>query len=140
MIYIISLQLTPKRPLRSEVEKEKRLSRPTSGQFSSRSSSLSVTLRGAGSSGSSSNRDSVGTTDSSVSEEDIVPPPIPLKQREVDYCNLPNNENTSFLYSQRNSTRTSLQVKIPAPDPDGGFDDTPPTPPPKPPKNKNIST
>ncbi|XP_063907750.1 dedicator of cytokinesis protein 1 isoform X2 [Zophobas morio] len=133
-------ELTPKRPLRSEVEKEKRLSRPTSGQFSSRSSSLSVTLRGAGSSGSSSNRDSVGTTDSSVSEEDIVPPPIPLKQREVDYCNLPNNENTSFLYSQRNSTRTSLQVKIPAPDPDGGFDDTPPTPPPKPPKNKNIST
>lgn len=120
--------------MRSEVEKEKRLSRPSSGQFSSRSSSTSVTLRGTGSSGSSSNRDSVGTTDSSVSEEDVVPPPIPVKQRSGDYCNLPtNSENTSFLYSQRNSTRTSIQVTM-----ECNFDDVPPTPPPKPPKNKNI--
>lgn len=56
-------QLTPKRPLRSEVEKEKRLSRPPSGQFSNSSSrppSSLVTIRGNNSSGNSSNRDSVG--------------------------------------------------------------------------------
>ncbi|XP_008197863.2 dedicator of cytokinesis protein 1 isoform X2 [Tribolium castaneum] len=136
-IFELTEELTPKRPLRSEVEKEKRLSRPPSGQFSSRSSSISVTLRGTGSS-SSSNRDSVGTTDSSVSEEDAVPPPLPLKTREVDYCNLPNSENTSFLYSQRNSVRTSLKIQVQAADPIS-FDDVPPTPPPKPPKNKSIS-
>lgn len=129
--------MTPKRPLRSEVEKEKRLSRPPSGQFS-RPNSMSATIRGAGSSGNSSNRDSVGTTDSSVSEEDAasVPPPLPVKLRELDYCNLPNNnENTSFLYSPRNSMRGSLQIKVAIVDP-VDFDDVPPTPPPKPPKNK----
>jgi dedicator of cytokinesis protein 1 len=136
-IFELTEELTPKRPLRSEVEKEKRLSRPSSGQFS-RSSSLSITLRGTGSSGSSSNRDSVGTTDSSVSEEDSVPPPLPIKLREVDYYNLPNNENASFLYSQRNSLRNSMPVKNPAADPIN-FDDVPPIPPPKPPKNKNIT-
>lgn len=41
------------------MEKEKRLSRPTSGQYS-RPNSLSITIRGAGSSGTSSNRDSIG--------------------------------------------------------------------------------
>lgn len=119
------------------MEKEKRLSRPPSGQFS-RSSSISVTIRGTGSSASSSNRDSVGTTDSSVSEEDVmVPPPLPLKQKEVDYCNISTSENPSFLYSARSSIRTSLQIKIPPPE-IVDFDDVPPTPPPKPPKNKNI--
>lgn len=32
-LFLINIQLTPERPLRSEVEKEKRLSRPNSGQF-----------------------------------------------------------------------------------------------------------
>lgn len=80
----------------------------------------------------------MGTNESSVSEEDMMPPPLPAKLREVDYCNLPNNENTSFLYSHRSSIRTSLKIQVPAPD-QINFDDVPPTPPPKPPKNKNIS-
>lgn len=59
-VFELRQELTPKRPLRSEVEKEKRLSRPSSGQFSSRPNSISVTIRGTSSSGTSSNRDSVG--------------------------------------------------------------------------------
>lgn len=132
-------ELTPKRPLRSEVEKEKRLSRPPSGQFS-RPPSLTVILRTTNSSGNSSNRDSVGTTDSSVSEEDVLPPPLPVKLREADYCNLPNStcENTSFLYTYRNSLRSSsVHPKLPPPEPIDK-DDPPPLPPPKPPKNKCL--
>ncbi|XP_025835960.1 dedicator of cytokinesis protein 1 [Agrilus planipennis] len=142
-------ELTPKRPLRSEVEREKRLSRPTSGQFS-RPSSLTITLTTCSSSGNSSNRDSIGTTDSSVSEEDPVPPPLPAKVKEVDYYNISNNnninnnnynssasENISFLYNYRNSLRTVMNHTILSPDP---IDDgPPPTPPPKPPKTKTIT-
>jgi len=137
-VFELRQELTPKRPLRSEIEKEKRLSRPPSGQFS-RPSSLTVTLRTTSSSGNSSNRDSVGTTDSSISEEDMVPPPLPAKLRESDYCNLPNAscENTSFLYTYRNSLRSSVHVKLPPPEPIDD-DDPPPLPPPKPPKNKCI--
>lgn len=56
----INFQLTSKRPLRSEVEKEKRLSRPSSGQFSRPNSLSSIVIRGPNSSGNSSNRDSIG--------------------------------------------------------------------------------
>ena len=39
------------------------------------------------------NRDSIGTTDSTASEEDLIPPPLPAKLRsEGDYCNLPDTE------------------------------------------------
>ncbi|CAH2001471.1 unnamed protein product [Acanthoscelides obtectus] len=58
-IFELTQALQPKRPLRSEVERERRLSRPSSGQYS-RPSSMSVTIRGTGSSGASSNRDSIG--------------------------------------------------------------------------------
>ncbi|CAH2001464.1 unnamed protein product [Acanthoscelides obtectus] len=110
-IFELTQALQPKRPLRSEVERERRLSRPSSGQYS-RPSSMSVTIRGTGSSGASSNRDSIGTTDSSISEEDPIPPPLPVKQRDSDYSSL-SSENHSFLYSQRNSSlRSSLQIKI----------------------------
>lgn len=146
--------MTPKRPLRSEVEKEKRLSRPPSGQFNSRPSSVIVQLRGNGSSETSSNRDSVGrlyplpaalaplanrtfyilgTTDSAASEEDMVPPPLPVKLRESDYCNLPDGERTSFLYSSRFSFRRPTKPLPPEP----AGDNTPPVPPPKPPKHPN---
>lgn len=89
-----------------------------------------------------------GTTDSSVSEEDAVPPPLPIKhnQRETDYANIPaNNENYSFLYSHRNSSmRNSLQIKtLSTVDTlEINFDDSdvPPTPPPKPPKIKNSQS
>ncbi|VEN37349.1 unnamed protein product [Callosobruchus maculatus] len=136
-IFELTQELQPKRPLRSEVEREKRLSRPSSGQYS-RPSSMSVTIRGTGSSGASSNRDSIGTTDSSISEEDPIPPPLPAKQRDSDYSSL-GSENQSFLYSQRNSSlRSSLQIKISEYDVSGEIEDAdvPPTPPPKPPKTK----
>lgn len=32
----------------------------------------------------------LGTTESTTSEEDQIPPPLPAKQREADYCNLPD--------------------------------------------------
>ncbi|KAK9692481.1 DHR-2, Lobe A [Popillia japonica] len=137
-VFELRQELTPQRPLRSEIEKEKRLSRPNSGQYS-RPPSISLNMPPAYSSGNSSNRDSIGTTDSSISEEDLVPPPLPLKSREVDYCNLPlpPGGNQSFLYSHRSSIKSfmsgdkplseSEQVKV---------SESPPTPPPKPPKKK----
>ncbi|XP_045475282.1 dedicator of cytokinesis protein 1 isoform X5 [Harmonia axyridis] len=135
----LTQELTPKRPLRSEVEREKRLSRPPSGQFGRPISTNSI-LRGASSSGASSNRDSVGTTDSSISEEDIIPPPIPIKLRSEinsDYCNL---ENSSFLYSSRNSTRNTINnIQLPVVSDSQSDNDVPPIPPPKPPKNKTKS-
>ncbi|KAJ8931901.1 hypothetical protein NQ314_015170 [Rhamnusium bicolor] len=145
-IFELTQELHPKRPLRSEVEREKRLSRPSSGQFS-RPNSMSVSIRGTGSSGASSNRDSVGTTDSSISEEDAVPPPLPAKHRDTDYSNLPpsTNENYSFLYSHRTSSvlRNSLQIQMSTTETlEIEFDDSdlPPTPPPKPPKNKSQTS
>lgn len=86
---------------------------------------------------------STGTTDSSISEEDPIPPPLPIKLRDVDYTILPsNNENYSFLYSHRNSSlRTSFHLKSVMTDPlEMTFDDSdvPPTPPPKPPKIKTT--
>nr|CAD7199549.1 unnamed protein product [Timema douglasi] len=153
-------QLTPKRPLRSEVERERRLSRPSCGQFPpTRLSSTGANTTTARFNGSSSNRDSIGhcgrhvgtcsparrpnwcfrsttltlndpellpvhtvadpgvvihrvnlqhvsrtrptlqsqdcpvtwTTDSTASEEDGAPPPLPQKTREADYCNLPDD-------------------------------------------------
>ncbi|CAH1170856.1 unnamed protein product [Phaedon cochleariae] len=142
-VFELTQELQSKRPLRSEVEKEKRLSRPTSGQYS-RPNSMSVTLRGAGSSDASSNRDSIGTTDSSVSEEDSgLPPPLPVKQRDTDCGSLAfSNENRSFLYSQRASVmRNTIEIKLNMDNLDNDFDygTVPPTPPPKPPKNKNLN-
>ncbi|CAG9857501.1 unnamed protein product [Phyllotreta striolata] len=136
-VFELTQELHPKRPLRSEVEREKRLSRPTSGQYS-RPNSLSINIRGAGSSGTSSNRDSIGTTDSSISEEDLVPPPLPVKHRDSENCsnnNAPFNE--SFLYSHRNSAlKDTLAIRT-----DECLEavaaNVPPTPPPKPPKIKN---
>ncbi|XP_031633257.1 dedicator of cytokinesis protein 1 isoform X2 [Contarinia nasturtii] len=80
-------ELTPKRPLRSEVEREKRLSRPTSIV----SPSIKGSQTGVDSqslSGDSSNRNSI---DSTTSEDDSIPaPPLPPKTRDSnDYSNLP---------------------------------------------------
>lgn len=73
------------------------------------------------------------TTDSNVSEEDAVPPPLPIKMREQECQSLPV-ENQSFLYSVRNSMRASLQINFSPPEsPDP---EVPPSPPPKPPRNK----
>lgn len=37
-------------------------------------------------------------TESTTSEEDGIPPPLPAKQRESDYCNLPSYNSTNNLY------------------------------------------
>lgn len=120
--------MTPKRPLRSEVEREKRLSRPTSIVSPSiKGSQTGVDCQSL--SGDSSNRNSIGrglslniifffilceyksdihskyfqfsfyfhllphglvTTDSTTSEDDSIPPPLPAKTRDSnDYSNLP---------------------------------------------------
>ncbi|XP_073969012.1 dedicator of cytokinesis protein myoblast city isoform X3 [Rhodnius prolixus] len=114
-IFELRQQLTPSRPLRSEVERERRLSRPPSGHFHSKLS-LPAT---------NGNRDSIGTTDSTASEED--PPPLPLKTREADYCNLsddstPHSPQTPLTPRVRNKPVPPVPVEV---------TQQPPTPPPK---------
>lgn len=49
-----------------------------------------------GSADGSSNRNSIITNDSTTSEEDLVPPPLPVKtatSRDSDYSNLPLNDS-----------------------------------------------
>lgn len=49
-----------------------------------------------GSADGSSNRNSIITNDSTTSEEDLVPPPLPIKtatSRDSDYSNLPLNDS-----------------------------------------------
>ncbi|XP_049862449.1 dedicator of cytokinesis protein 1 isoform X3 [Schistocerca gregaria] len=128
-VFELHQELTPKRPLRSEVEKERRLSRPSSGQFVPGKFGTSYKFN---SSGTSSNRDSVGTTDSTASEEDMVPPPLPMKVRnEPDYCNLPD---TGEVESETKHTLPSVPRVDPKPPriPEPTDRNTPPpTPPPK---------
>ncbi|XP_037029968.1 dedicator of cytokinesis protein 1 isoform X7 [Bradysia coprophila] len=101
-VFELTEELTPKRPLRSEMERERRLSRPCStvtptssikGLNSTDTQSLSD---------ESSNRNSIVTTDSTASEEDIaVPPPLPAKSRESsDYSNLPNTDDNTGTIKQ----------------------------------------
>ncbi|XP_053682558.1 dedicator of cytokinesis protein 1 isoform X2 [Sabethes cyaneus] len=90
-------ELHPKRPLRSEVEKEKRLSRPPSVVTPTLSIKTltggSVDTTSLGSAESSSNRNSIITNGSTTSEDDLVPPPLPMKTRDSDYSNLPLNDS-----------------------------------------------
>lgn len=133
--FILS-QLTPKRPLRSEVEKERRMSNRWSGQsqhyLRNANNGLDSGSLGKG------NRDSVGTTDSTASEDD-PPPPLPIKTREADYCNLPEELSSSHhrcMTSGLNNLNRSLEqwTKTKLPTPTDELDDhtKPPTPPPKP--------
>uniref|UniRef100_A0A0A9Z7E6 Dedicator of cytokinesis protein 1 n=1 Tax=Lygus hesperus TaxID=30085 RepID=A0A0A9Z7E6_LYGHE len=115
-------QLTPTRPLRSEMEKERRLSRPPS-LFSSRMSTASTPNGNRDSVGGSSSLVS-GTTDSTNSEDE--PPPLPAKTREPDYCNLPEEGYT--VVSSSTSPLRARNKPIP-PLPIESFN--PPTPPPK---------
>ncbi|XP_035891380.1 dedicator of cytokinesis protein 2 isoform X1 [Anopheles stephensi] len=96
----LTQELHPKRPLRSEVEKEKRLSRPPSIATPTMGSrplpgpngtAAGGDTNSIGSAESSSNRNSIITNGSTTSEEDGVPPPLPLKTRtDADYTNLPS--------------------------------------------------
>ncbi|BES96169.1 Dedicator of cytokinesis [Nesidiocoris tenuis] len=123
-VFELRQQLTPTRPLRSEVEKEKRLSRPPSLQFSSKVSTASTPNGNRDSVGGSSSLVS-GTTDSTGSEDE--PPPLPIKTRgEADYCNLPDDTYTNVTSSP--STPRVRSKPIP-PVPIEAIH--PPTPPPK---------
>ncbi|XP_076631403.1 dedicator of cytokinesis protein myoblast city isoform X2 [Colletes latitarsis] len=133
-IFELRQELTPKRPLRSEVEKERRISNRLSGQ--SQHYLRNVNNGTDSSSLGKGNRDSIGTTDSTASEDD-PPPPLPVKTREADYCNLPvelpvvhcgtgslNNLNRPLGHWSKN--------KLPTPTDDLDVQTKPPTPPPKP--------
>uniref|UniRef100_A0A182K3M6 DOCKER domain-containing protein n=1 Tax=Anopheles christyi TaxID=43041 RepID=A0A182K3M6_9DIPT len=104
-VFELTEELHPKRPLRSEVEKEKRLSRPPSiatptmgsrslaGGGMAPNGTTAGDTNSIGSGGSSSNRNSIITNGSTTSEEDSVPPPLPLKTRtEGDYTNMPSGK------------------------------------------------
>ncbi|KAG5670986.1 hypothetical protein PVAND_001211 [Polypedilum vanderplanki] len=105
-VFELTEELTPKRPLRSEIEKEKRLSRTQSVIVANNSNGVTNKVDNASVSGESSNsRNSIITTDSQTSEEDsLVPPPLPLKHRDSDFGNL-SLEDT--LYSRAPSNRAS---------------------------------
>ncbi|XP_046628912.1 dedicator of cytokinesis protein 1 isoform X2 [Neodiprion virginianus] len=133
-VFELRQELTPKRPLRSEVEKERRMSNRWSGQSHQylRNTGNGLDPSGLG----KGNRDSVGTTDSTASEDD-PPPPLPIKTREADYCNLPDDtlirNNKSEITSNSNRQNSQrIRCKPPAPPEPIVNQSTPPTPPPKP--------
>lgn len=124
-------QLTPKRPLRSEVEREKRLSRPTSIASSNNNIRSPVSIDAHSLSGDS-NRNSIGnnqlhfvqyfnhfnyfrfcfsvTTDSTTSEEDAVPPPLPAKTRDsTDFSSAPPSF-TCTMQCQGNENYSTVRV------------------------------
>ncbi|XP_050420571.1 dedicator of cytokinesis protein 1 isoform X2 [Adelges cooleyi] len=114
-------ELTPKRPLRSEVEKERRLSRPNSGQFQfSKLPSMN-----------SLNRDSLVTTDSTASDDD-TPPPLPAKARESDYSNLSDKDNLAMSDYSSPIIMNNIMPLM-----NSQEDIRPPTPPPKKPQLKS---
>ncbi|XP_073963643.1 uncharacterized protein [Choristoneura fumiferana] len=110
--------LVTERPLRAEVERERRLSQ--------RASLLT-------SSAPHSNRDSLGTTDSN--QEDEEPPPLPEKSSHRSFADSDNNNNPEPLPPRHNydtvwTPRGSfLYNSMMRRQPNGG--PTPPTPPPK---------
>ncbi|XP_076395116.1 dedicator of cytokinesis protein myoblast city isoform X3 [Megachile rotundata] len=135
-VFELRQELTPKRPLRSEVEKERRISNRLSGQsqhyLRNINNGIDSNSLGKG------NRDSIGTTDSTASEDDL-PPPLPMKTREADYCNLPEELSTHYCGtgSINNLNRSIGQWsknKLPTPTDDLDIQTKPPTPPPKPKK------
>ncbi|KRG01267.1 dedicator of cytokinesis protein 1 isoform X1 [Drosophila mojavensis] len=154
---VLTEELTPKRPLRSEKEKERRLSRPVSIPTPSASIKNFTDIR---SLSESSNRNSVETTDS-TSEEDIRPPPLPAKTRDsTDFSSLthsldwnPNGytmlnvlnsstcTNSSISMSTTTMTKTSITnatyeyveaTNFGLPSISDASKPRPPTPPPKP--------
>lgn len=70
-----------------------------------------------------------GTTESTTSEEDQVPPPLPAKQRESDYCNLPDGVDKGRVLGSTGAPKIWNRMTFP----EGSEKPaTPPTPPPKP--------
>ncbi|XP_060824847.1 dedicator of cytokinesis protein 1 isoform X4 [Bombus pascuorum] len=133
-IFELRQELTPKRPLRSEVEKERRISNRLSGQSQHYLRNINNGMDS--SSLGKGNRDSIGTTDSTASEDD-PPPPLPMKTREADYCNLPEELpvqhcGTGSLNNFNRSLGQWSKNKLPTPTDDLDIQTKPPTPPPKP--------
>ncbi|XP_071866662.1 dedicator of cytokinesis protein myoblast city isoform X3 [Bombus fervidus] len=133
-IFELRQELTPKRPLRSEVEKERRISNRLSGQSQHYLRNINNGMDS--SSLGKGNRDSIGTTDSTASEDDL-PPPLPMKTREADYCNLPEELpvqhcGTGSLSNFNRSLGQWSKNKLPTPTDDLDIQTKPPTPPPKP--------
>ncbi|XP_033350628.1 dedicator of cytokinesis protein 1 isoform X4 [Bombus vosnesenskii] len=133
-IFELRQELTPKRPLRSEVERERRISNRLSGQSQHYLRNINNGMDS--SSLGKGNRDSIGTTDSTASEDD-PPPPLPMKTREADYCNLPEELpvqhcGTGSLNNFNRSLGQWSKNKLPTPTDDLDIQTKPPTPPPKP--------
>ncbi|KAK1122731.1 hypothetical protein K0M31_009173 [Melipona bicolor] len=133
-LFELRQELTPKRPLRSEVEKERRISNRLSGQ--SQHYLRNINNGTDSSSLGKGNRDSIGTTDSTASEDD-PPPPLPMKTREADYYNLPEELpvqhcGTGSLNNFNRSLGQWSKNKLPTPTDDLDIQTRPPTPPPKP--------
>ncbi|XP_012257396.2 dedicator of cytokinesis protein 1 isoform X1 [Athalia rosae] len=133
-VFELTQELTPKRPLRSEVEKERRMSNRWSGQSHQYLRNISNGLEPSGL--GKGNRDSVGTTDSTASEDD-PPPPLPIKTRDPDYCNLPDdvvpcNQKSDILNNSNRPISQRIRSKPPAPPEPVVHQSIPPTPPPKP--------
>ncbi|XP_026809422.1 dedicator of cytokinesis protein 1 isoform X2 [Rhopalosiphum maidis] len=117
-------ELTPKRPLRSEVEKERRLSRPNSGQYQfSKLPSMN-----------SLNRDSLAT-DSTASDDD-TPPPLPAKTRESDYSNLSDKDSMGLPDYCSPIIMNNIMSEQPLQLINSQENNRPPTPPPKKPPMK----
>ncbi|XP_058117001.1 dedicator of cytokinesis protein 1 [Anopheles coustani] len=127
-VFELTEELHPKRPLRSEVEKEKRLSRPPSiatptmssksmaGATNANGSILPGDTHSIESADSSSNRNSIITNGSTTSEEDSsVPPPLPLKTRnDADYFNLAGKA-ANLTDQQRHHFQPSYGIGSPQP-------------------------
>ena len=133
-IFELRQELTPKRPLRSEVEKERRISNRLSGQTQHYLRNINNGMESSGL--GKGNRDSIGTTDSNASEDD-PPPPLPVKTREADYCNLPEELpvthcGTGSLNNLNRPLGQWSKSKLPTPTDDLDVQMKPPTPPPKP--------
>lgn len=59
------------------------------------------------------------TTDSQTSEEDLVPPPLPLKHRDSDYGNIPEDSQYSSVKAIRGSSDSYQFVDRPLPNTPG---------------------
>lgn len=167
LCFWLLLQLTPKRPLRSEVERERRLSRPTS-TLTPTSSVQGLAIGAADThslSGESSNRNSISKFHTKIiffyvihlificlaSEDDTVPPPLPAKTRDSnDYSNLADGRESRGSCGGSGAGRNSGKYTnkplpaIPAYDlvetrnPCVDVKRRPPTPPPKPSRNSKY--
>ncbi|KAF7990611.1 hypothetical protein HCN44_000416 [Aphidius gifuensis] len=125
-VFELRQELTSSRPLRSEIERERK--NRWSGQ--SQTYSLKNMNDYDMSDAKIRNRDSIATTDSNASEDDL-PPPLPLKMRDSDCSHLPQEENLSYSNNHLNCS-DELESQF--------LDclNKPPTPPPKPSRSFHI--